>query len=136
MIWAGNVLFPRRYVNEIGFDPNTGFRGEQCHMTLQAFSNGYKLVHPRRIVAYHYNESGDFWTKPYHKPVVSEKKLAEMKEHDETHFQQYLKNLSPEVIEEYRRITGFDYIQKTIEKRSYTSKIGCNYPFKVIDDRI
>lgn len=137
MIWGGNTLFPKRYVKEIGFDPNMGFRGEQSKITLEAFANGYKLLHPRDIVAYHYNGSGDnYWTKPEVNPVVPQWKLDEMRNMDTTKFWEYVANLDPKILEDYRRMSGFDFIEKTTEKRSYSSKVPSFIPFKLIDDRL
>ncbi len=51
---AGGLLFaPGSFVEEVPYDPELYFFGEEIAMTLRAFTSGYDLFHPVEMVAWH-----------------------------------------------------------------------------------
>jgi hypothetical protein len=50
---AGFLFAPGSFVEEVPYDPELYFFGEEISMTLRAFTSGYDLFHPNEIVAWH-----------------------------------------------------------------------------------
>jgi hypothetical protein len=50
---AGFLFTPGAFVQEIGYDPELYFLGEEAAMTVRAFTSGYDLFHPHRTVVWH-----------------------------------------------------------------------------------
>lgn len=51
---AGGFLFaPGSFVEDVPYDPDLYFFGEEIAMTLRAFTSGYDLFHPVELVAWH-----------------------------------------------------------------------------------
>ncbi|HEY0795805.1 MAG TPA: GlcNAc-transferase family protein, partial [Acidisarcina sp.] len=52
-IGAGFVFAPGRFVEEVPYDPELYFYGEESTMTLRAFTHGYDLFHPHVPLVWH-----------------------------------------------------------------------------------
>ena len=50
---AGFLFTPGSFVDEIGYDPDLYFLGEETAMTLRAFTTGYDLFHPHQTILWH-----------------------------------------------------------------------------------
>jgi hypothetical protein len=50
---AGFLFTPGRFVEEIGYDPELYFVGEEAAMTVRAFTSGYDLFHPHQTLVWH-----------------------------------------------------------------------------------
>jgi hypothetical protein len=50
---AGFLFASGMFVQEIGYDPDLYFVGEEAAMTVRAFTNGYDLFHPHRTLVWH-----------------------------------------------------------------------------------
>jgi hypothetical protein len=50
---AGFLFAQGRFVEEIGYDPELYFVGEEAAMTLRAFTSGYDLFHPHQTIVWH-----------------------------------------------------------------------------------
>lgn len=50
---AGFLFAPGTFVDEVPYDPELYFFGEEISMTLRAFTSGYDLFHPVENVAWH-----------------------------------------------------------------------------------
>ena len=50
---AGFLFAQGTFVEEIGYDPELYFLGEETAMTLRAFTNGYDLFHPQETIVWH-----------------------------------------------------------------------------------
>jgi len=50
---AGFLFTPGYFVEEIGYDPDLYFLGEESAMTLRAFTSGYDLFHPHQTIVWH-----------------------------------------------------------------------------------
>ena len=50
---AGFLFAPGSFVEEVPYDPELYFIGEEATMSLRAFTAGYDLFHPHRLVVWH-----------------------------------------------------------------------------------
>ena len=50
---AGFLFTPGSFVEEIGYDPDLYFLGEEAAMTVRAFTSGYDLFHPHQTIVWH-----------------------------------------------------------------------------------
>jgi hypothetical protein len=50
---AGFLFAPGRFVEEVPYDPELYFMGEESAMTVRAFTHGYDLFHPAETVIWH-----------------------------------------------------------------------------------
>jgi hypothetical protein len=50
---AGFLFAQGAFVEEIGYDPELYFLGEEAAMTVRAFTSGYDLFHPRETIVWH-----------------------------------------------------------------------------------
>lgn len=50
---AGFLFAPGRFVEEVPYDPELYFMGEESAMTVRAFTHGYDLFHPVETVIWH-----------------------------------------------------------------------------------
>ncbi len=50
---AGFLFTEGRFVDEVGYDPEIYFLGEEAAMTVRAFTNGYDLFHPYETIVWH-----------------------------------------------------------------------------------
>lgn len=50
---AGFLFTPGYFVEEIGYDPELYFLGEEAALTLRAFTSGYDLFHPHKTIVWH-----------------------------------------------------------------------------------
>ncbi|NYF79318.1 GlcNAc-transferase family protein [Granulicella arctica] len=50
---AGFLFAPGCFVEEVPYDPDLYFIGEEATMTLRAYTHGYDLFHPSRAVVWH-----------------------------------------------------------------------------------
>lgn len=50
---AGFLFAPGRFVQEVPYDPELYFMGEESAMTVRAFTHGYDLFHPAEPVVWH-----------------------------------------------------------------------------------
>jgi hypothetical protein len=50
---AGFLFAPGRFVEEVPYDPELYFMGEESAMTVRAFTHGYDLFHPAEPIVWH-----------------------------------------------------------------------------------
>ncbi len=50
---AGFIFTLGKFVEEVGYDPELYFFGEEIAMTLRAFTHGYDLFHPNEVLVWH-----------------------------------------------------------------------------------
>ena len=50
---AGFIFTVGKFVEEVGYDPELYFFGEEIAMTLRAFTHGYDLFHPNEVLVWH-----------------------------------------------------------------------------------
>ncbi len=50
---AGFLFAPGKFVQEVPYDPELYFMGEESAMTVRAFTHGYDLFHPAQTIVWH-----------------------------------------------------------------------------------
>lgn len=50
---AGFLFAPGRFIEEVPYDPELYFMGEESAMTVRAFTHGYDLFHPAETIIWH-----------------------------------------------------------------------------------
>jgi hypothetical protein len=53
-IAAGFIFTQGIFCNEVPYDPQLYFNGEETNLAVRAFSNGYDIFHPHRTLLFHY----------------------------------------------------------------------------------
>lgn len=52
-ISAGFIFTIGQFIKDIPYDPNYYFIGEEINLTLRAFTHGYKIFHPQKVILWH-----------------------------------------------------------------------------------
>jgi len=53
--FSGHFAFAEgSFVKEVLYDPNLYFHGEEINMAVRAYTHGYDLFHPHKVIAWHY----------------------------------------------------------------------------------
>jgi len=85
---AGFLFTLGSFVEEVGYDPDLYFFGEEIAMTLRAFTHGYDLFHPRETLVWHdyvRAYARRHWTdraKPEEAPGVSAEPEHDVPDHE------------------------------------------------------
>jgi len=53
---AGFIFGSGAFINDVPYDPEFYFSGEETALTIRLFTHGYNLYHPHKIIVYHYYE--------------------------------------------------------------------------------
>lgn len=122
-ICAGNFFAPSKWVKEVGYNTRIFFEGEEQILVLSSILADYKLYHQRKVKVYHYLDSSTHESKQTNSPVISQSKIDERYKVSWKELSDYIYSLGEEQLEKYRRITGVDYINRKIEKRSIATTI-------------
>lgn len=116
-ICAGNFFTHAAWVKNVGINHKIFFDGEEQLMTLESFEAGYCMFHHREIGCYHFNGSGDYVTKQWHKPLITMEEYGRRVWRSQQQLAEYLKRVPEYVLEAYREYSGVDYINQTVEDR-------------------
>lgn len=131
-ICAGNFFAPVSWIKDVGYNTRIFFEGEEQMMVLQTIIAGYKIFHHRKIKVYHYLRSGSHETKQVINPCVPKEHLERNIRRSEKELIDYVYSIPEEKLEQYRKITGVDYINRKLENRAISKEIE---PYKgVIND--
>jgi len=119
-ICAGNFFTTTKWVKDVGYNPHIFFSGEEQYMALKSIVSGYKLFHQTKIKVYHYVLSSDHITKHTISPVLSPERLSFLEQRSWETITNYVYSLKLGELENYRKITGVDYINRKLEQRAIT----------------
>jgi hypothetical protein len=103
------------------------FEYEEQYMSLTSILAGYKIYHQRKIQCYHYLDSAKSTTRQENDPVRPSK-IFDNKKREKEEFINYIYSLGEEKLEEYRRLTGVDYINRKLEERAITRTVPPTIP--------
>lgn len=123
-ICAGNFFVPTKWIKEVGYNTDIFFEGEEQILALSSILAGYKIFHHRRIRVYHYLRSSSHESKQTYNPIVSQEKLQRNHDRSKKAIIDYIYSLSEDQLEEYRRVTGVDYINRKLESRAISREIA------------
>lgn len=125
-LFAGNLFTTVDWVKDVGNDHNVFWDGEEQLLTLRSFDFGYYMYAPREVKCYHFIGSGDYVTKQWHNPVITDEQYSSRVQRSITTWNNYLNNASEDMLDRYKNYSGVDYINKIIEDREgpYPIKTG------------
>ena len=136
-ICAGNFFMPVKWIKEVGYNTRIFFEGEEQMFVITSILAGYKIFHHRRIRVYHYLRSAGHESKQVINPVASPEKIRMNQQRSERELIDYIYSLDEAQLEEYRRVTGVDYINRKLENRAISRGItpnpGANNDWEVPD---
>jgi len=122
-ICAGNFFAPAKWVKEVGYNTNIFFEGEEQMFALTSFLKGYSIYHMRRAKVYHYLRSANHETKQTVNPVVDARRLNMNKKRSEKELSNFIYSVDEAKLEEFRKHTGVDYINRKLEERAISRHI-------------
>lgn len=117
-LFAGNLFTHKEWLNNVGINHLSYFDGEEQLLTMRSFEAGYYLYAPTEIRTYHFAGSGEYTTKQWFKPVITMDKYSECVRLSIKEWTDYLENVSEDVLVDYYKYSGVDYINKKIEDRA------------------
>jgi hypothetical protein len=117
-LFAGNLFTHTEWLTNVGINHLSYFDGEEQLLTMTSFEAGYYLYAPTEIRVYHYAGSGEYTTKQWFKPIISMDKYSESVRVSIKQWTDYLENIGEDVLTDYFKYCGVDYINKKIEDRS------------------
>lgn len=122
-IFAGNMFTHGDWIKNVGVNPHMFFHGEEQVLTMSSFASGYRIYHGKQISCYHYRFAGDHTSKQEYQPIVSAEIIEKRKQKSNKEFKKFIRNLDDRVLEDYRRYSGVDYINRKLENRAITRTI-------------
>lgn len=125
---AGNFFVPTTWLKDVGYNTRLFFDYEEPYMSLSSILAGYKIYHQRKIMCYHYLDSAKSPTRQEINPIVKKSRIHENKERERLEFINYIYSLGEDKLEEYRRLTGVDYINRKLEERAITRTVPPSVP--------
>lgn len=131
-ICAGNFFAPARWVKDVGYNTRIYFEGEEQMFVLTSFLAGYKIYHQRRVRCYHYIRSSDHETKQTINPVIDWETINKYQKRSEKELIDFIYSVPEEKLEEFRKLTGVDYINRKLEDRAISRAIKPN-PDHIVD---
>lgn len=122
-ICAGNFFAPTKWIKEVGYNTNIYFEGEEQMFVLTSFVKGYRVYTQRRVRCYHYLRSANWETKQTINPVIDSKRIKLNQDRSEKELSNYIYSLDEKTLEEFRKHTGVDYINRKLEERAISRHI-------------
>ncbi len=135
---AGALFGPGRLVQELPYDPQLFFHGEEQAYALRAYTHGWDLYHVPRMPLYHlYTETGLAPPRPMHWAPEHDARRRETSAALTAHAQARLAallwqgadlgvyGLGPvRSLADYAAFSGIDYTARRIEPRAYKARFG------------
>lgn len=130
------------FCKEVPHDPEYYFHGEEISIAVRAFTHGYDLFHPHKIIAWHeYTRKGrskhwddiNDWGERNSKCHLRNKKLFEMDgEKRDIDFGIY--GFGPErTLDDYERYAGISFKKRAVQQYTLDNKLAPNPPVEDFD---
>jgi len=118
---AGFIFGKAEYMQEVPYDPNLYFFGEEISMTVRLWTNGWDFYHPNKLVIYHlWSRDGRQTHSSDHKDWSVTDKTAKQRvrsmlgvDAEEVDIQNYGLGTARS-LEEYQKFSGIDFQKQTI----------------------
>tara|TARA_R100000951_G_scaffold116046_1_gene126311 strand:- start:2238 stop:3779 length:1542 start_codon:yes stop_codon:yes gene_type:complete len=119
---AGFIFGKAEYIQEVPYDPNIYFFGEEISLTVRLWTNGWDFYHPNKLVIYHLwsrdgrqTHSQDHKTTWWDVDKASKQRVRSMLgvDAEEVDIQHYGLG-TVRSIEEYQKFSGIDFKNKEI----------------------
>ena len=123
---AGFLFSPGTFIQEIPYDPQYYFHGEEQALSLRAFTHGWDIYHPPEIPLYHWYKpanqetTGHHWHKKWQRPP---EQVAWLEERARVRLKNLVENRIRGVfglgnirsLADFAKMSGIDYANCTIE---------------------
>ena len=119
-IMAGNFFTHTDWIDEVGLDPKIFFTGEEIMMTMMSYAAGYKMFHHSKIVSYHLEDTGNWHTKTPPEDAKAARRREILAEIGIWRWKQYLETCREDMLLEFHKEFGVDFINLEIEDRART----------------
>jgi glycosyltransferase involved in cell wall biosynthesis len=133
---------PGSFAVEVQHDPNYYFHGEEISIAVRAFTHGYDLFHPNKVVVWHeYTRKGrtkqwdddPIWVERNNNCHSRNRKLFEMDgEIKDVDFGKYDFGTA-RTVEDYEKYSGLNFKKRAIQQYTLDLKLA---PNPVIDDPV
>lgn len=115
---AGNFFVPSKWVKEVGYNTNLYFDAEEQVLAISSIIAGYKIYTQRKIKCYHLIGSNEHTSRQDVESVIHPSVIERNKHREHKELIDYIYSLPEQKLEEYRKITGVDYINRKLEDRA------------------
>lgn len=116
---AGNFFTHSNFIHNVGISPDYFSQGEEQHLTLSAFVNGYKLFHHSTVHNYHYTyDSAEYITNPFNDESRSKDQLSALRDRSISEFTKYIQSIPPNQLKDFYEFSGVDYINNLVNDES------------------
>lgn len=88
-ISAALLFATNEWVNDVPYDPNLYFQGEEGSLALRSYTNGYDLYNPNDLVIWHLNYH--FPTRPRHWNTFSQDEVSRMSKESDDRYQKIMR---------------------------------------------
>lgn len=133
-----------KFCKEVPHDPNYYFHGEEISIAVRAFTHGYDLFHPHRVVIWHeYTRKGRVkqwdddkeWVKRNDASHLRNRKLFEMDgEKKDIDFGPYDFG-TQRTVKEYEKYSGLCFKKRAVQRYTVDNNLAPNpYPYKTEEE--
>jgi hypothetical protein len=119
-IMAGNFFTHTDWLDEVGLDPKIFFTGEEIMMTMMSYAAGYKMFHHSKMVSYHLENTRNWHTKTPPENAKAARRREILAEIGIWRWKQYLETCREDLLLEFHKEFGVDFINLEIEERAKT----------------
>lgn len=113
---AGNLFTHADYIKNVGICPYIFFHFEEQHLTLNAFINGYKLLHHTSLYIYHLEyDHSTYETKPWINPQISQNQIDSFQLSSGNYWLSFLDSIPDNLLNKFYKYSGIDYINEFLD---------------------
>lgn len=123
-ILAGNFFTHIDWVHNVGLNPRVFFEGEEVLMSMMSYENGYQVFHHTKTVSYHLKDTLSWPSKQHVNPVVIVDRMQTRKERGKMVWKEYLETCREDMLEDFYRDYGVDFINLKIDERARSEDPG------------
>lgn len=129
-----------QFCKEVQHDPNYYFHGEEISIAVRAFTHGYDLFHPHKLIAWHeYTRKGRVkhwdddtnWGKKNANSHLRNRKLFEMDEEKRDIDLEIYGFGTERTLRDYEEYSGLSFSKRAVQQYTLDNKIA---PNPVVDD--
>lgn len=119
-IMAGNFFTHIDWIDNVGLDPKIFFQGEEVMMAMMSYAAGYKMYHHSRMVSYHLEDTTTWHTKTPLENKKAARRREILSEIGRWRWKQFLEACREDLLLEFHKEFGVDFINLDIEERART----------------
>jgi hypothetical protein len=119
-IMAGNFFTHTDWIDNVGLDPKIFFQGEEVMMAMMSYAAGYKMFHHSKMVSYHLEDTRNWYTKKPLENAKATRRREILAEIGIWRWKHYLETCREDLLVEFHKEFGVDFINLEIEERAKT----------------